>query len=196
MNWAANPSLFQRVMLVPGNPAVIWNTSGESSGASGKTCDFLCFSNGFAHARFVGPPVPVGWKRIQNPKRSRSRWPHGICWVAGFARNACFYKVFERFLGNPDRDSVPSDPLPHIPRRHPKSAKETFVFLCFSNGFRRAPWQITGIRVVHSGPRSAPLDLLGSGFSQKCMNFHCFERLLGNPDRRPAAPAWGAWATC
>ena len=71
-----------------------------SAGASGKTCVFLWFSNGFAHARFAGAPVPVGSKRIQNPKRSRSKWPHWICWVAGFARNACFYNVFERFLGN------------------------------------------------------------------------------------------------
>ena len=47
------------------------------------------------------------------------------------------------------------------------SAEEAFVFLCFPNVFRRAPLQRTGIRVVHSGPRWARLNLLGSGFCQK-----------------------------
>ena len=166
-------------MLVPGNPAVIWNTSGRSSGASGETCDFLCISSGFAHARFAWLP---GTGRLQKDTESKEV-PEQMAPVnllrSGFCQKWMNFHCFERFTGNSDRFSVPSDPLPHIPRRHPKSAKETFVFLCFSNGFRRAPLQSTGIRVVHSGPRSAPLDLLRSRIFQIRFVSYCLGQFFG-----------------
>ena len=101
MNYPANPLLFESVMLVPGKPAVIWNTSGESSGASGETNDFLCISRGFAHARFA--------------------------WLPG-------------------------------PSRLEKDAES-----------KEAPEQMI------------PVDLLGSGFCQKCIDFHCFRTVFGKP---------------
>ena len=58
---------------------------------------------------------------------------------------------------------------------------EPCVFLCFPKDFRRAPLQRTWIRVVHSGPRSAPLDLVGSGFSQNPLFLHDFRTVLGKP---------------
>ena len=84
-----------------------------------------------------------------------------------FSQKPLFLQRFERFLGDHVPDWVPSDPLPHITRRDPEIRRGNLRFPLFPKVFRRAPLQRTGIRVVHSGARSAPLDLLGSEFSQK-----------------------------
>ena len=158
-------------MLVPGKPAVIWNTSGGSSGASGKTRVFLCLSNDSAHARlrrgsgcgrlekYRGSKVVPGQMAPLDLLRNRISQKH------------LFSTVFDRLLGNPVPESFPSDPLPYITRR---DLKETLATLCFPKGFRHAPWQRTGVRVARWGPRLAPLDLLRSGISQKRLFFQCF----------------------
>ncbi len=67
--------------------------------------------------------------------------------------------------------SSPSHSLPHITQR---DLKETMISLCFSKDSRHAPSHRTGVRVVHSGPHSAPLDLLVIGFWRKCFGFQRF----------------------
>ena len=102
----------------------------------------------------------------------------------------CFYNVVERSFGNTCRNSVPSAPLPHITRRYPEIRRGNLRFPLFPQCFSTCAFAEDWDRVVHSGPRSAPLDLLGSGFSQKPLFLQRFRTVFGKPFLFVFASAW------
>ena len=131
MNCRANPLLLHNVMLVPGSPAVIWNTPGEPS----------FFAKRESSQAFVFPMILKGfWETLSKvvplqcvagaPLRQRSGdpAPTRICWVAGIFKSVCFSNDFEAFWGHGYREPIPKmmrwDPL----RQHSGASWKTFVF--------------------------------------------------------------------
>ena len=69
MNYSANPLLFQGVMLVPGNPAVIWNTSGEPSFVAKRGALEVFFGTVPGNLMRSRSPLMCGWSTPQATQR-------------------------------------------------------------------------------------------------------------------------------
>ena len=128
-------------MLVPGSPAVIWNTPGEPS----------FFAKRESSKVFVFPMILKGfWETLSKvvplqcvagaPLRQRSGdpAPTRICWVADFFKSVCFPNDFEAFLGHGYREPTPKMMRWAPLRQHSGASGKIIVFLCFSNGFAHA----------------------------------------------------------
>ena len=166
MIYAANPLQFYSVMLVPGSPAVIWNTPWGT---------FVCCEAGTVKSVWLPTFLKGFWGTVSKvdplqcvagaPLRHRSGdpAPTRICCVAEFFKSVCFPNVLKRFW------ETVTDNRP--PKCGSGASEKTLVFLCFPNGFAHARFAGGLDRRSALGARWARSDLLGSGILQKCFSF-------------------------